>query len=344
MSNDPEVSGDLRRLADRHQPQPVDLDAVLARGRRGLRRRRYLSAGGSVVGIAAIALTAASVPGWTAAKQNAQPAGVQSENSQFSPVPGVPRGEAGADQHLAKDEATRRCALKTPNEKVLLRGSKFRSGWKAMSDAKPGVKFMECTVPGGDRPSPALIKAAAKDLVPTSTADKLRNCSVAAWVDVTHWRVVASDEIKGKAASLVAVSPSGNKAIGCELERYPVAMPPGAETSTWFLTLDKLGESDPVFDPASGSDYRDVYLGGGSGGPCGATSCKGWNESGWGRVSSKAVKVSFRIGNLPAYTVPVGADGWFAYTWNEKGSYPRNQYPKVTAYDSHGKVVKKFAS
>jgi hypothetical protein len=343
MPDDPEVCGDLRRLADGHQPQPVDLDAVLARGRRGLRRRRYLSAGGSVAGIAAIALTAAAVPGLTAAKQNAQPAGVQSENSQFGPVPGVPRGEAGADQRLSKAEATRRCALQHPEVKVPLEGSGFRSGWVAMYEFKAGAKYAECTVPGGDRPAPALIKAAAKDPVPTSMADKLRNCSVAAWVDATHWRVVASDETKGTAASLVAISPSGNKALGCELSRLPAGMP-GSATSTRFLTLDKLGQADPVFDPASGPDHRDLYIGGGGGGPCTAKTCKGWNESGWGRVSSKAVKVSFRIGNGPVYDVPVGTDGWFAYTWTDKASHPLGKYPNVTAYDSHGKVVKKFAS
>jgi len=343
MPDDLEVAGDLRRLADRHQPAPVDLEAVLARGRRGRRRRRFLTAGGAVAGIAVVALTAAAVPGLTAAKETAQPAGAQNENAQFSPVPGVPRGEAGADQRLSNAEATRRCALRAPEVKVPLQGKRFRSGWNAMYEFKSGVKYAECTVPGGDRPSQALIKAAAKDRVPTSMAGKLRNCSVAAWVDVTQWRVVASDETKGTEASLVAISPSGNKALGCELTRPPAGMPPfGA--STRFLTLDKLGTSDPVFDPASGPDHRDLYVGGGGGGPCTATTCKGWKESGWGRVSSKAVKVSFRIGNGPAYDVPVGQDGWFAYTWTDRGTHPMGVYPKVTAYDSHGKVVKKFAS
>ena len=341
-----EVSAELHRLADSEPLDPFDTDALLTRGHRGRRRRKLLGVGGAVAGVAAIAVAASLLPGLTSANDKPGVANDHTQHAGFSPVPGVPSGEAGADQRITKAEATRRCSLQNPGEKRPLEGAtdgNARSGHLMLYQIKIGEKSGHCTVPGGDRPSAALVAAAAKDPVPAGMADKLRNCSVIAWIDVTDWRVVASDQSKalGKAA-IVAISPSGHKVVDCELSS---AKQPGSELSrsATFLTLTNLNSSDPVLDPSDKSVRADMYAGAGGGGGCVNRTCSIYGMSGWGRVkSTTATTVRLRIGSAPAYEVPVGPGGWFAYTWFTKSKYKITDQPKVAAYDKTGKVVKVF--
>ena len=338
-----EVSAELHRLADSEPLDPFDTKQVLERGRRGRRRRRLYGAGGAVAGVAAIAITASLLPNLTSAdtKPNvANPA----QNSEFSPVPGVPSGEAGADQRITKEEATRRCSLRNPNEKRPLQGTgTFRSGHLVMYDAQRGQQYAQCIVPGGDKPSAELIAAVAKDPLPVSTADKLRNCSVISWVDLTKWQVVATDQSKALGrAEIVAVSPSGHKVVECGLSAHRSVMSE-MERNTTFATLTNLQGNDPVLDPSDKSVRADMYAGAGGGGGCENGMCTTYGMTGWGRVkSTAATTVRLRIGSGPVYQVPVGPGGWFAYTWTTKSKYKLTDQPKVAAYDRHGKVVKVF--
>jgi hypothetical protein len=212
-----------------------------------------------------------------------------------------------------------------------------------MYDVKIGEKQGQCIVPGGDKPSAALVAAAAKNPMPASTADRLRNCSVLSWVDLTHWQVVASDQSKalGKAA-VVAISPSGHKVVNCELSSAKGFMGEMERNAT-FATLTNLQGNDPVLDPSDKSVRADMYAAGGGGGGCTSGICSTYGMSGWGRVKSEAATtVRLRIGSGPVYTVPVGKGGWFAYTWTTKSKYKITDRPKVAAYDRHGKIVKVF--
>jgi hypothetical protein len=223
-------------------------------------------------------------------------------------------------------------------------GGEVESGATIMYKVEGGEKFAMCTVPGGDKPSAALLAAVKKDPVPTSAAGQLRGCSVQLWVDLTNWHVMASDHSKRLATtSLVAVSPSGRKAVACELT--PLDTPGPAPTgNTNVMTLDSLSPvGDPVLTPAKGSQRADLYAaGGGSGGYCPGTPCKdNYNYTGWGRVASNATTVRLQLGPGPAHEVPV-KDGWFAFAWVSP-SAGDNVQPKLTAYDQAGKVVKVIA-
>ena len=344
-----EISAELHRLADSEPLDPFDTAQVLRRGQRGRRRRKLLGVGGAITGVAAIAVAASLLPNVNSADDKPPAAkDTRTQNAGFGPVPGVPSGEAGADQRITKAEATRRCSLQNPGEKRPLQGAtdgKARSGHLMMYEVENGQKYAQCTVPGGDRPSAALVAAAAKDPLPARMADKLRNCSVISWIDVTDWHVVASDQSKEmQKAAIVAISPSGHKVVNCELsaEKGPL---PEMERSATFTTLTNLNGSDPVLDPADKSVRADMYAAGGGGGGCDKGICSTYGMTGWGRVkSTAATTVRLRIGSGRAYEVPVGRGGWFTFTWTTKAKYKITEHPKVAAYDRNGKVIKVFES
>jgi hypothetical protein len=163
---------------------------------------------------------------------------------------------------------------------------------------------------------------------------------VQAWVDVTGWRVVASDQSQRLGTTiLIAISPSGQKAMSCALAPFPN----GPDlTNSQFLTLGSLGPNDPVTNPAKDSKHADLFAGGGGGGGyCPGTPCtKNYNFTGWGRVSSKATKVSIKMGSDPAHVVAVN-DGWFALTYVSKADQNAvKNPPTITAYDKLGRIVK----
>jgi hypothetical protein len=353
MEHDNEVSAELHRLATNEHFDPLDTTQLLTRGHRGRRRRTLLTITGTAAGVAAIALAATLGPGLASAGKTTPPVagqtkafavGKKPQNPDFLPVPGVPSGEDAADQRLDQTEALRRCALRNPHEKRPLRKQgHYRSGDDTQYDLQIGQNWAECTVPGGDRPKPALVAAAAADPLPTGIADQLRNCSVQAWIDVTDWRVVATDRSNTLRRSiLLAVSPSGHKLVACELSSEK-GMPGAKRTSTSFFSLDKLDTGDPVLLPIPKNGYAELFTAaGGSLGGCNNHVCTGYNYVGWGRAAAGASEVRLSIGSSKVTTIPVH-DGWFAFTWAMHATFNEKTQPKVVAYDAHGKVVRDFS-
>ncbi|MDX2970910.1 hypothetical protein [Kribbella solani] len=339
MDDTREVSAELHRLADGEPLEPFDTAQLVAKGRRGRRRRKLFGAGGAVAGVAVIALGATLVPNLTSADR--QPSVAGQDSSMFGPVPGVPSGEDGVNQTISKAEAERRCALRNPEQKLPLMGKTFRSVHSAVYDFRNGTKPESCDIPGGDKPTAALIAEVQKRKIPADLAGQLKACSVAAWSDLTKWTVVAQDRnaALGKAV-LVAVSPSREKAVSCILQT--------GESGPWYnltsissLTLDKI---DPNLDPAMpavGNKRLDLYSGGGGGGQCTNGTCFGDTYVDWGRAASNATKVKVQQGTGPVQEVPVN-DGWFAYVFTSKAKHPAKVFPKATAYDKNNKVVRVF--
>ena len=339
-----EVEAELHRLAESERLDPFDTATLLQRGRRGRRRRKLLAVGGTVVGVAAVALAAGVLPSLNAADRSPVAGGGQDAaqaNSSFEPVPGVPRGEESAGQKVSKEEAARRCALRYPQHTRPLGRGLYFAGRTVEYETQTGQRFLECTIPGGDKPSDELIAAARRDPMPTTTAGQLRNCSVHLWVDLTNWRVTAVDQEKGFATSLVAVSPSGTKAVSCLLD-------PSAETSLMdrrsgsvFLTLNALGDSDPVVP--GGSGYALLRAGSSGSAHCPGKPCKGWYALEYGRVAADITKVRIQLNGYPQVHEVKVTDGWYAIAWLNQSFKGSDPHYTITGYDRSGKAVKVIA-
>ncbi|MET9273762.1 hypothetical protein [Kribbella sp. NPDC003557] len=342
MEDTREVSTELHRLADAEQLEPMDTAHLLDRGHRGRRRRRILTAGGAAVGVAAIAVAAAVLPNQFRT-DDAPVAGDQHQEAAFESVAGVTRGDDTVGVPVSNAEALRRCRLRLPDLKAPLADTVggYRIGDRAVSRALPkvGDKMQMCTVPGGDRPTAALLAKLRKDPVPTDPATQLLNCSAQTWVDVTKWRIVASARSKTwPSVLLTAVSPDGRKAIACEIEKN--SLDGGmVMRGTTFLNLDSLRQvQDPILTPAKGSQRADLYTGRDlSGQACSGKRC--WEVRAWGRVASSATRIHLQMGPSATTDIPV-TDGWFAYIWLSPPTTATMNDLKVTAFDKDGKVVK----
>jgi hypothetical protein len=349
MEDTREVSAELRRLADAEPLDHFDTGAVLTQGRRRLRRRRLLSAGGAISGVAAAALAVTFIPNLTATGND--PGVASTENSQFSPVPGVPRGEEGAGQRISKEEAERRCALRYGGPYPLEGDVGFRSVSVRVYDVRRDPKSGRngaCVIPGGDKPSAALVAAAAADPDPKNAADQLRNCSVKAWVDMTNWRIQVSDRLdqpaEGRypafnASLLIAISPSGKVAIACQARATGLASG-GYGWGVIAVRLDDLGPDDPRVmwpDGSLGKEIGAMILGSSD---CDRTGkiCDRSLPMGWGRAPANTAKVVVQVGSGPKYEAPF-QDGWFAFTALDKTQHAASDRMTVRAYDRDGKLL-----
>lgn len=351
MYNDPEVSAQLHRLAEAEPLPEFDTNAVLTRGRSGVRRRRLLGAGGGIAGVAAIALAASLIPNLSSASQD--PGVASTENSQFDAVPGMPHGEAALFVDVPRAQAQQLCDLRYPGENQKLKPSKaqtYRVGTKPSFDtAKIKVKTRTfCQIPGGDKPTAKMVAAVATDPVPKTPAGQLRNCSVQTWVDVTGWRIMAVDRSeKLKTAQLVAVSPSGRSMIACELadlRDHGFALTEVGNSLFTRLQAPDL-KSDPVLTPPDGKKWAEMYAGGYGGGACYGPKCGSGSAVAWGRAPAEAATVEVSLYGK-SYRTPV-KEGWWASTWavpsfTMTGDPKKPQFPVYKAYDKNGKFLKKI--
>lgn len=361
MEDTREVSAELHRLADTEPLDPFDAGTVLTRGRRGLRRRRLLGVSGAVAGVAAAALAVTLIPSLITAGNDAGVAGSgQTENSQFSAVPGVPRGEDGAGQRISKEEAERRCALRYPGANYPLEEYTGRSaGFKSVStrrydvrkDPKSGGHGGACSIPGGDKPSAALVAAAKADPDPKDAAGQLRNCSVKAWVDMTKWHIQVSDRLDQapegrypafRNSRLLAISPSGKTVIACQ----PRATTVVGEDYGWGVTavrLDDLGTDYPRVEWPDGTLGKEIAVM-----MYGQSDCDDKGEfcdrslsSGWGRAPANTAKIVVQVGSGPKYEAPLN-DGWFTFTALDKTKHAGDERMTVRAYDQNGNLLTKL--
>jgi hypothetical protein len=360
MEDTREISAELHRLADADaEARPLnqfDTGTVVTRGRRGLRRRRFLGAGGAVAGVAAAALAVTFIPNLTPGGDDVGVAGAETENAQFSPVPGVPRGEAGVGQRISKQEAERRCALRNslptyPLEEYRGRSGGFKSvtsrAYDVLKDPKSGGHG-GCVIPGGDKPSAALVAAAKADPFPKNAADQLRNCSVNAWVDLTKWHVQVSDRLdqarEGRYPAfrnslLVVISPSGRTAISCQLQ--PAGSPAGRGGGITAVRLDDLGGDYPRMEWPDGKLGPEIAAIATGRSDCNGSVCDRSLPQGWGRAPAGTAKVVVQVGSGPQYESPLEG-GWFAFTPLDKTKHATGDRLTVRAYDRSGKLLSKL--
>ncbi|MGZ0149413.1 hypothetical protein ACXJJ3_20280 [Kribbella sp. WER1] len=329
-----DLGAELRRLANTDPLDPIDGHDLLARGRRSRRRRRLLSAGGGIAGVAVVAVAASLLPhaGTTTSKQPAV-SGPTKSAPDFTAVPGIPRGEAGAGMELSYAEANRLCSLRYPKyPRPVDKQVVYRTGMTVMRQRKNGDPVVAgfCTIPGGDRPSAALVAAAQKDPMPATEAGQLRNCSVQFWTDLTKWKVVARETAPRAGANLVALSPSGRLAVQCGLspKRDPAA-PLGSGLGIYKIATRGRDPLD-----------RDFLM---SGGELCATirPCPGWAYLRSGRVASNIARIRIEPVAGGKHDVTV-TDGWYAVAWLN-GDRQGRPDAKLTAYDKSGKVLKVVA-
>ncbi|MFF1815905.1 hypothetical protein ACFVWG_01325 [Kribbella sp. NPDC058245] len=352
MNNDPEVGNELHRLAHAEPLTDFDTNAVLTRGRSGVRRRRFLGVGGGIAGVAAIALAATLIPNLSSAGQDPGVAGT--DNSQFEAVPGLPHGEAALFVDVTQAQAQQLCDLRYPGEHQKLKSTTARTH---RVGSKPSFEMQKlpangrhfCQIPGGDKPSAKLVAAAAADPLPKDAAGQLRNCSVQTWVDVTGWRIMAADRSAAlKQAQIVAVSPSGRSLIACSLDSREGPM--GDMSNTLFSRLQAPDPNlDPILTPASGTKWAEMIVSGYGGGACDSSTkkCGKGSATAWGRGPAETATVEVSL-HGKSYRTPA-TEGWWASTWSIPphtwtGDPKKPDYPVYKAYDKNGKFLKKLGS
>ncbi|WP_405070529.1 hypothetical protein OG558_13370 [Kribbella sp. NBC_01510] len=330
-----DIGAELRRLAGADPLDPIDAPALLARAHRGRRRRRLLSAGGGVAGVAVVAIAASLLPNLNTADRQPAVTGTnalatKAVQPDFTPVPGIPRGEAGAAVKLTLAEATRLCTLRYPQNKRPLTPNFFWSTTHTVPYAQQqGERFALCTIPGGDQPSRALAAAAQRDPMPAEASAQLRNCSVMFWTDLRNWRVMASDTAPGRVTHLIAVSPSGREYVDCALVPKPDGTATPAGSGPGIYAVDAGGRLK--FD----DHFAQWYVGYSQG----CTGCETKYYDGTGRTDSNIARIRIApVGSRNVHDITLH-DGWFALSWFDPDSHGTGKF-KLTAYDKNGNVLK----
>lgn len=326
MPHDPDLTAALGRLAAADPLDPINPTALLERGRRGRRRRRALSISGVVAGVAAIAVGAALLPGAlnTTEPEIAQTPTPAPSLGLFTPIPGVPQGDA-ALVPITRVEMLRRCELRYGTHK-LASASEY-TATTVIPAPEPGSNI-RCMIPGDSQPTKAAIAAATVDPVPADAAGQLRNCSVEYWHDVTKWRVITSDRVRGAGAVVVALSPSGRYSLTCRLSVGQV----DTVVSKFQPTIKPtLNQKRRVLD-----QYFPSY-----GGTCPSKLCAGYYHRDGGRVASTITRIRLLAANGNLHDIPV-KDGWFALAWADATS--TSGPLTITEYDRSGTALRTFHS
>jgi hypothetical protein len=337
MSDD-ELTAAVRGIAVTDPLPGIDHTQLVARGSRGLRRRRLLAGATAAVAVTAVAVSAALLPDLDRSASVPPVAGTPStaaSGEAFEPLPGVPAGEA-ALQRIGATEAQRRCDLRYPGRKLdpVYSDERDRGGERLPFVLVAGDEPTGCVVPGGARPAAATIAAAKADPVPTDPAAILRNCSVLFWHDLTHWRLIAQDTAPGLVTIAVMLSPSGRLVATCQLPASAASDSRGGADHRWD---EREGSIHPVVKSrevlVSGLEY-----GGGRRSVCPAFGqwCAGALFYGTNEVPEDIVRITFRQGR--ASHVVAASHGWFALAWQDE-DLTLSHGTKVTAYDARGKVV-----
>lgn len=342
--------GGLLRNTAAHDPlEPIDAERVVRRGERGVRRRRVAGVTSAVAAVAAITWGATALTDVDTSDGTPPVATTGTEQSTtsdlFTPLPGVPRGDAALAQ-TTKEEVTRRCKFRHPDAGRAIVDAvpeAYRGGLGIPYAGAPrigGPDLLECGIPGDSRPTRDAIALATRDPFPTSDAGKLRNCSVDLWHDITGWRLMASDTEPGILSNIVAVSPSGRYAAWCSLSGKPRVYGPARTVIRLVNPLpDRYRPARPAASNTSQPSEWGMVPGGifchGPGRQCPT----GWLHDEIGRLKdARVVRIRFEKRNGEFHDVKV-LDGWYALAWADKRG-KGDPDVKRTMYDAAGKVIK----
>jgi hypothetical protein len=328
MQDAQEIGAELHRLADTDPMTRIDATGLLERGRRGRRRRRVASISGLAAGVIAIGAGVALVPGIGSAHREPEVAGTAA--ALFTPLPGVPQGEAALGK-ITQAEAERRCTIRYGAKPLAkFHPSVYRATMGLMSPL-PGKKNMfgpGCTVPGDSRPTAAALAKVKADPVPQTADGQLLNCSVQMWHDLTKWRVTDTEQAEtgnGQVLRMLAVSPSGRSAASCDL---PMTAFAAKASRPSILTA----ENETVM-PLSGVA---VYMGSGEIG-C-KSNCRGWTYENYGRVDPAITRIHLKAANGATHDLTV-TNGWYALYWSN-GDLKSRRAATLTAYNASGQPLK----
>jgi hypothetical protein len=331
MQDAPEIGAELQRLANGDPLAPVDVTGLLERGRRGRRRRRIAAVSGLAAGVAVIAVGAALVPGIGSAHRESEVAGTAA--ALFTPVPGVPQGEAALGK-ITQAEAERRCTIRygaRPLDKF--HPSVYRATMAIMSPL-PGKKNSygeSCVVPGDSRPTAAALAKVKADPAPQTADGQLLNCSVQLWHDLTKWRVVSTepgDTGNGRVLRMLAVSPTRSSAATCDLPLSGQAMPLLKSSTPSIRTAQ-----DESLMSLSG-----VAVNEGSGQIGCKSNCTGWTYTNYGRVDPAITRIHFKTASGATHDLTV-ANGWYVLFWSN-GDPKSRRAATLTAYNASGHLLK----
>ncbi|NEA34087.1 hypothetical protein [Streptomyces sp. SID13031] len=329
MRNDPELGAELERLVSSDPLLQIDAIGLLERGRRGRRRRRVASISGLAAGVAAIAVGAALVPDIGAGHREPAATSTATAEALFTPMPGVPQGEAALGL-LSQKEAARRCAVRYST--IRLRDGDFPA-WSAHAsigipipvpggnpDQRPG-----CIIPGDSKPTAKAVALAAKDPVPQTADGQLRNCSVQFWHDLTKWRVVTTDRVN-TTLNLLAVSPTGRSAVNCTLR-----VSGGEDFWGKSLRLSIRTAQEEELLPLASVGAR------GSSMFCPPNTCTSFTYNNFGRVDPAIARIQVKAQDGATHDIAV-ANGWFSIAWRH-GLPDEQKKATLTAYDATGQLL-----
>lgn len=328
------------------ESQSADPAPIVARGQRGVRRRRILAAAGAAGMVAAVAVTATTITN-SAPPVVGTPATptrpVPAAGDLLDPMPGVPGGEA-ALARFPVTEAQRRCNLRFPGAgklKADLPVAVFRGGSKTLYagdsplGTATGTDRQECQIPGDSKPTAAGQALLSTDPIPADSAGRLRNCSVQLWHDLRSWRILTADEAPGIQARLLLGSPSGRYVAYCVLA--PPADGPDAETGD---DRGSIGETNPPPDgfPTPNIAGYPLSVAFGAGRECEGLSgvgCTGWLHSEFGQAGKNVVRIVLTSTTGATHEIKV-VDGRYALVWVDPAG---STLGGVRAYDANGNVV-----
>ncbi|TWD80135.1 hypothetical protein FB561_1207 [Kribbella amoyensis] len=170
MPEDQEIGAELHRLAERDPLAPLDPEALLVRGRRGVRRRRVLAVAGAVV-VTAVAASVALLPG-SAFDQGVPPIATPSPSVPASPRPATSIPARPVDDPAVTDETLLEACTRQLNGGGLT-GPDTIVGWQVKARStqpKVGTAFVAVS-PDGKSVATCDVYGASADLVANSRSE-----------------------------------------------------------------------------------------------------------------------------------------------------------------------------
>lgn len=303
--DDQALGAELRRLAEADPLGPTSAGDLLVRGRRGRRRRQLLSATAVAALVAAVPVTAATLPELDGARDQAvagektvvstAPSPSTAPTSSAAPAPGTKPTLAGPTSLRPTDRAGRsmRAAPDAGTAEILRACSvKLTALQEARSGQKPGREVLPVT-------------------------------------DLTGWTVLVRAIQPKVGTSFVAFSPDRKVKANCVIYApgVPAGMDSASDTGAWPA---------PSLGPKALSPHLLA-----AGTSCAAgLDCSGFLYTGTYHVPAKVVRIRATATNGRVLNLRP-RDGWLAVMWADGVGGQRAEFGlKYRAYDARGKEIK----